>query len=66
MSTPELYYAYASFIGFSQGSSKKCEQAYGKCPYDGHRMMDVYKTAYNINRKKDLGHHGIEYLPFRH
>ncbi|XP_042873531.1 uncharacterized protein LOC122254099, partial [Penaeus japonicus] len=46
MDTPQLYYSYASFVGFSQGAPEKCQQMYAKCPYSAKKMMQVYRTAH--------------------
>nr|XP_053641414.1 uncharacterized protein LOC128695048 [Cherax quadricarinatus] len=45
--TPQLYYSYASYVGFSQGSQGKCSLLYPQCPYSAKTMMEVFKTVYS-------------------
>ncbi|KAG7171178.1 hypothetical protein Hamer_G027777 [Homarus americanus] len=54
MSTPELYYSYASHLGFSQGSQNKCRHLYARCPYSVKKMMTIYRTAHSrVNRRRN-------------
>ncbi|XP_063585917.1 uncharacterized protein LOC134763284 [Penaeus indicus] len=55
MDTPQLYYSYASFVGFSQGDPEKCQQMYSKCPYSAKKMMQVYRTAHfrSVEKRRD-------------
>ncbi|XP_045606029.1 uncharacterized protein [Procambarus clarkii] len=55
MTTPELYYAYASFVGFSRGSQDECRQLYSKCPYSARKMMSVFKTAHSRLKRRPRG-----------
>ncbi|XP_066950647.1 uncharacterized protein [Macrobrachium rosenbergii] len=52
MSTPQLYYSYASFLGFSHGSVDKCKEIYSRCPYSAKKMMRVYRTAHSRSIQK--------------
>ncbi|CAL4068640.1 unnamed protein product [Meganyctiphanes norvegica] len=45
MPAPQLYYAYASFIGFSSGDTSRCKKMYDKCSYTSRKIMEVYKMA---------------------
>ncbi|XP_068209647.1 uncharacterized protein [Palaemon carinicauda] len=56
MSTPQLYYSYASFLGFSHGSADKCKEIYSRCPYSAKKMMQVYQRAHSksLQRRQQL------------
>ncbi|XP_071524451.1 uncharacterized protein [Panulirus ornatus] len=45
--TPQLYYSYAFFVGFSRGSQDRCRKLYSRCPHSARDMMLAYKTAHS-------------------
>lgn len=62
MASPQLYYGYASYLGFEAGHPSKCRSHYPKCPFSSKKMLQIYTgngKAFDTTSRKDEENDGI-------